>query len=92
MGGVGSSQALETADVVLMADDLRQVPYLISLSKFARMLIRQNISLTFIIKLTFLLLAMWGLTTLWLAILADVGMSLLVTLNGMRPLRFHGIS
>jgi Cd2+/Zn2+-exporting ATPase len=87
MGGAGSAQAMETADVVLMADDLNQLPAAIRLSRFARQLIRQNVVLSVAMKGTFMLLAVMGLATLWMAILADVGMSLVVTLNGMRPLR-----
>ncbi|GAB4520688.1 MAG: heavy metal translocating P-type ATPase [Anaerolineae bacterium] len=89
MGGAGSPQALETADVALMADDLTQLPFVVQLSRFARALIRQNIALSMGVKLLFLTLAVGGLSSLWLAIAADVGMLLLVTLNGMRPLRFE---
>lgn len=88
MGGAGSAQALETADVALMADDLRQLPYAVRLSRFARGLIRQNIGLSIGMKVLFMLLALVGGASLWLAVFADVGMSLIVTLNGMRPLRF----
>ena len=88
MGGAGSPQALETADIALMADDLSQLPFAVRLSRFARRLIRQNITLSLGVKLIFLTLAFFGIASLWLAILADVGMLLLVTLNGMRPLRF----
>jgi Cd2+/Zn2+-exporting ATPase len=87
MGAAGSAQAMETADVILMRDDLTQLPFLFRLAKQTRSLIRQNIALTFAVKLVFLLLALFGMTTLWMAVFADVGMSLLVTLNGMRPLR-----
>ncbi|WP_119069100.1 heavy metal translocating P-type ATPase [Aggregatilinea lenta] len=89
MGGAGSPQALETADVALMADDLSQLPFAVRLSHFARRLITQNVVLSFGMKAVFLVLALFGLTTLWLAIFADVGMALIVTLNGMRPLRFE---
>ncbi|MCA9888729.1 MAG: heavy metal translocating P-type ATPase, partial [Anaerolineae bacterium] len=89
MGGAGSPQALETADIALMADDLTQLPYVVRLSRFARSLIKQNVAFSFGVKLVFLVLAFFGLTSLWIAILADVGMSLLVTLNGMRPLRYE---
>ena len=88
MGVAGSDAALETADIALMADDLSQLPFAVRLSRFARRLIRQNISLSLGVKLIFLTLAFLGIASLWLAILADVGMLLLVTLNGMRPLRF----
>lgn len=89
MGGAGSPQALETADVALMADDLTQLPFVIRLARFARRLILENVVLSFGLKAVFLVLAFFGLTSLWVAILADVGMALLVTLNGMRPLRFN---
>ena len=89
MGGAGSPQALETADIALMADDLSQLPFAVRLSRFARRLIRQNVSLSIGVKLLFLMLAVLGVTSLWLAIVADVGMLLLVTLNGMRPVRFE---
>ena len=89
MGGAGSPQALETADVALMADDLAQLPFTVRLARFARALIKQNVILSFGLKLAFLVLALFGLTSLWVAIFADVGMALLVTLNGMRPLRFE---
>jgi Cd2+/Zn2+-exporting ATPase len=87
MGGAGSAQALETADIALMADDLSQLPYAVRLSRFARHLIRQNVALSFGLKAVFLLLALTGGASLWMAVFADVGMSLIVTLNGMRPLR-----
>lgn len=89
MGGAGSVQAMETADIALMADDLKQLPFAIDLSRFARRLIKANITLSLVLKLAFVLLALTGVASLWLAVLADVGMSLVVTLNGMRPLRFR---
>ncbi len=89
MGGAGSAQALETADIALMADDLTQLPAAIRLARFARRLIVQNITASFAVKIIFVLLALLGIASLWLAILADVGVLLLVTLNGMRPLRFQ---
>ncbi len=87
MGGAGTAQAMETADVVLMLDDLTQLPAAISISQQAARIIRQNVALSLLIKALFLLLTLPGLTTLWMAVLADVGMSLLVTFNGMRLLR-----
>lgn len=89
MGGAGSPQALETADMALMADDLSQLPYAIRLARFARHLITQNVVLSFGLKAVFVVLALMGLTSLWVAIFADVGMALMVTLNGMRPLRYE---
>ena len=87
MGGAGSAQAMETADIALMGDDLRQLPYAIKLARFARRLIMQNVMLAIGMKLIFLTAAIFGGVTMWAAIFADVGMSLIVTLNGMRPLR-----
>ena len=89
MGGAGSPQALETADIALMSDDLHQLPFAVRLARFARHVIGQNVALSFGMKAIFLVLAFLGVTSLWVAILADVGMSLLVTLNGMRPLAFE---
>jgi Cd2+/Zn2+-exporting ATPase len=89
MGGAGSPQALETADIALMADDLSQLPFAIRLAHFARRLITQNVILSFGLKAVFVILALTGLTSLWVAIFADVGMALIVTLNGMRPLRYE---
>ncbi|MDX1992683.1 MAG: heavy metal translocating P-type ATPase [bacterium] len=87
MGGAGSAQAVETADIALMADDLRQLPFALRLSRFARRLIRQNIALSLGMKLLFAALALEGHGEMWMAVFADMGMSLVVTLNGMRPLR-----
>jgi Cd2+/Zn2+-exporting ATPase len=87
MGGAGTDQALETADIVLMADDLSKLPWTIRLSRATRHIIRQNVALSLAIKLLFLALALPGLATLWMAVFADVGASLIVILNGMRLLR-----
>ncbi len=89
VGGASSAQAMETADIVLMAGDLRQLPFAVRLSHFARSLIRQNVVISLGIKFIFVLLALGGLTSLWLAVLADVGVSLLVTTNGMRAARYQ---
>ncbi|GAB5493669.1 MAG: heavy metal translocating P-type ATPase [Phototrophicaceae bacterium] len=89
MGGAGTAQAMETADIALMADDLGQLPFAVTLSRFSRNLILQNVILAIGMKLIFLFLAASGGVTMWMAIFADVGMSLIVTLNGMRALRFE---
>jgi len=88
MGGAGSAQALETADVALMADSLYELPFAVRLSRFTRRLIAENVTISIGVKLVFMLLALAGLASLWMAVLADMGVSLLVTLNGMRPLAF----
>jgi Cd2+/Zn2+-exporting ATPase len=87
MGGAGSDQALETADVALMGDDLALLPFVIRLSRATRSIIVQNVAFSLAIKAIFLLLALGGVATLWMAVFADVGASLLVILNGMRLLR-----
>ncbi len=87
LGGVSSASALETADVVLMADDLAALPWLVRLGRATLARIRQNIALALGAKALVLILAILGLATLWMAILADVGVSLLVTANALRLLR-----
>ena len=82
-----SAQAMETADVVLLGDDLSQLPFAVRLSRATMHTIRNNIAFSIGIKLLFLLLVLIGWGSLWLAVFADVGTSLLVTLNGMRLLR-----
>jgi Cd2+/Zn2+-exporting ATPase len=88
MGVAGSPTALDTADITLMADELGKLPYLISLSRRTLRIIRQNIILALIIKALAIILVITGWMTLWLAILADMGASLLVTTNGMRLLTY----
>jgi Cd2+/Zn2+-exporting ATPase len=87
MGGAGSAQAMEVADVVLMQDDLTHLPDTLRTSRRAHRIIIQNIAFSLAIKAVFLLLTLPGLATLWMAVFADMGASLLVTLNGMRMLR-----
>jgi len=87
MGAAGTDTALETADVALMADDLSRLPFAVRLSRRARAIIAQNVALSLGIKVVFLVLALAGTATLWMAVFADMGASLIVTLNGMRLLR-----
>jgi Cd2+/Zn2+-exporting ATPase len=87
MGAGGTAQALETADVALMADDLTQLPVAIRQGHRAARTIRFNIWFALTVKAIFLLLAISGAATLWMAVFADMGASLLVTLNGMRLLK-----
>ncbi|GIV64490.1 MAG: ATPase P [Bellilinea sp.] len=86
MGGAASAQAMETADVVLMSEGLNRLPFAIRLARLAQRIIRQNIAFSLLTKIIFILLALVGWTTMWMAVLADMGVSLLVTFNGMRPL------
>jgi Zn2+/Cd2+-exporting ATPase len=87
MGGAGTDTALETADIALMGDDLEKLPFTIRLSRKALRIIKQNITLAIALKLVALLLIIPGWLTLWMAIFADTGATLLVTLNGLRLLR-----
>ncbi|MGB3225134.1 MAG: heavy metal translocating P-type ATPase [Desulforhopalus sp.] len=87
MGVAGSDVALETADVALMTDDLSKLSYLIRLSRKTVAVIRQNIGFSIFVKIIFLLAMVLGMSSLWLAVFADMGASLLVTLNGMRLMR-----
>lgn len=88
MGGAGTDTALETADIALMADDLSKLPYLVRLSQKALQVIKQNITIALAIKFLALVLIIPGWLSLWVAILTDVGATILVTLNGMRLRRF----
>lgn len=90
LGSQASGTALETADVVVMTPDLRRVPELLALGRRCRQLLRQNIVLALGIKLAVLLLAAGGWASMWLAVGADVGASLLVIFNGMRILEPAG--
>jgi Cd2+/Zn2+-exporting ATPase len=84
MGGAGTAQAMETADVVLMGDDLNQLPFLMRLSRRTRSTIAANIVFALAIKALVFGLAAAGAASLWMAIVADVGASMAVILNGMR--------
>lgn len=88
MGGAGNAQVLETADVVLLDDDLGKLPFAIRLSEFVNKLIKQNVIISLGVKFLIALIALAGLTPLWVAVMADIGISLLVTLNGTRALRY----
>jgi Zn2+/Cd2+-exporting ATPase len=87
MGGAGTDTALETADIALMADDLGKLPFTLKLSRRALTIIKQNITFSLGIKLVALLLVIPGWLTLWIAIFADMGATLIVTLNSLRLLR-----
>ncbi len=87
MGNAGTAQALETADVALMSDNLSKLPFAIKISRKAMRVIKQNVAVSLALKGIFLALALPGFATLWMAVIADTGASLLVTLNGMRLLK-----
>lgn len=87
MGAMGTDTAIETADVALMDDDLRKIPTFVRLSHATRSVLVQNITLALGIKAVFLVLTLVGLGTMWMAVFADMGASLLVVANGLRLLR-----
>lgn len=86
MGAIGSDAAIEAADVALMSDDLHQLPWLIAHSRRTLSIIRQNIALSLAVKFVFVGLAFAGHASLWAAIAADMGVSLLVIFNALRLL------
>ena len=87
MGAAGTDTAIETADVALMDDDLRKIPYFIRLSRATASILTQNIVLALGIKAIFVALTFAGQATMWMAVFADMGASLLVVFNGLRLLR-----
>ena len=87
MGVAGTDAALETADIALMADELLKIPFTLRLGKKTLRNIRMNVGLSLALKAVFLALAVVGSATLWMAVMADMGASLLVIANGMRLLR-----
>ena len=88
MGAAGTGTAIETADVALMDDDLRKLPRFVRMSRKTHALLIQNIVLALGIKAVFLILTLTGTGTMWMAVFADVGASLLVVANGSRLVRF----
>lgn len=84
MGAAGTDVALETADIALMGDDLNGLADALVLSRRTSRVIKQNVTFSFLIKLFALVLAVFGFVSLWIAVLADVGASLIVTANGLR--------
>ena len=88
--GAGTAQAMETADIVLVADDLGNLPFALRLSRAAMRTIRNNIAFSIAVKVVFFAVVLLGYGTIWMAVLADVGTALLVTLNGMRLLNWRG--
>ena len=87
MGAAGSDAAIETADIALMSDDLTRLPWLLRHSRRTLRTIQQNIGFALGLKFLFICLALAGMATLWMAIAADMGASLLVIFNGLRLLR-----
>lgn len=84
MGAAGTDVALETADVALMADDLARLPFAVRHARRTLAIVRQNVAVALTVKAVFLVLAVSGVATLWMAVAADMGGSLLVVANGLR--------
>jgi Cd2+/Zn2+-exporting ATPase len=82
----GTNQAMETADVTLISNDLRRLPFVFELARATRRTIMVNVALSIAVKAVFLVIVAAGLSTMWMAVFADMGTSLLVTLNGLRLL------
>jgi Cd2+/Zn2+-exporting ATPase len=87
MGVAGSDAALETADVALMADELLKIPYTIRLSRATVRNIRMNLAISVVMKAAFVVAAVAGVATLWMAVIADTGASVIVIANALRLLR-----
>lgn len=87
MGAAGTDVALESADVALMGDELRRIPRAVEIGRKTTRIIRQNIAIALGLKAIFLVLAVLGIATLWMAIVADLGATLLVIFNAVRLLR-----
>ncbi|GGK09044.1 copper-translocating P-type ATPase [Lentibacillus kapialis] len=92
MGGAGTDTAMETADIVLMADNLEKLPFTVHLSKKALMIIKQNIWFALVVKFIALALIIPGWLTLWMAVLSDTGAAVIVILNALRLLKFNSMN
>jgi Cd2+/Zn2+-exporting ATPase len=87
MGAAGSDTALETADVALMSDELLRLPYAIRLAQATLRNVRMNVAISLALKSAFLVMGVAGMATLWMAVLADTGASVIVVGNALRLLR-----
>jgi Cd2+/Zn2+-exporting ATPase len=87
MGAAGSDAALESADVALMADELVKIPYAIRLSRKTLRNIKANLAISVVLKAAFVVAAIAGVATLWMAVVADTGASVIVIANALRLLR-----
>ena len=87
MGGVGTDSAIEASDVVLMKDDLKKIPQAISISRFTKRIIKQNLIFALSVKVIILLLSVLGFANMWLAVFADTGVTLITILNTLRIMK-----
>lgn len=91
MGGIGTDVAMEVSDITLMSDDLSKLPWLISHARRTLQTVKVNIGFSLGLKIAFIILNLFGLATLWMAIAADTGASLLVVFNGLRLLKIKDL-
>ena len=87
MGGIGSSSSIEVSDVVIMTDELKKIPEAIKISKNTNKIVKQNLTFALSMKILFLILGLFGVTTMWMAVFADVGVTILTVLNSIRNLK-----
>lgn len=87
MGGVGSDQAIEASDIVIVNDDLNKIPLGINISKYTKHIIKENLIFAISIKVVILVLSVLGLASMWLAVFADTGVTLLTILNTLRIIK-----
>jgi Cd2+/Zn2+-exporting ATPase len=87
MGAAGSDAALETADIALMSDELLKIPYALRLARATLRNVKTNVVVSLVLKAAFLIMAITGSATLWMAVLADTGASVIVVANALRLLR-----
>jgi Cd2+/Zn2+-exporting ATPase len=87
MGAAGSDAALETADIALMSDELLKIPYALRLARATLFNVKTNVIVSLVLKAAFLIMAITGSATLWMAVLADTGASVIVVANALRLLR-----
>lgn len=87
MGGVGTDSAIEASDVVLMSDDLMKIPLAINISKYTKLIIKENLIFAMGVKILILLLSVFGYANMWFAVFADTGVTLLTILNTLRILK-----
>jgi len=87
MGGVGSQSAIEASDIVLMSDDLIKIPQAINISHYTKKIIKQNLIFAITVKITILLLSIFGFANMWLAVFADTGVTLITILNTLRIMK-----
>ena len=87
MGGVGTDSAIEASDIVLMSDDLTKITEAIDISKYTKKVIKQNLTFAMLVKISILLLSVFGLANMWFAVFADTGVTLLTILNSLKIIK-----